>query len=126
MIFDMDEAIQKYDATTNPREWLSNYCLMQEPVLQSFMRNEGFRKQFYQTLLEIGCKNFDYETVRTKLKEWKEIYEEQLLINHQRFFNEGYGKRELDEDFIFIDDFFARRKNFIEQAIEEMKTENGE
>ena len=121
MIFDMDEAIQKYDENTDPGEWMSNYCLMQEPVLQSFMRNKGFRDQFYETLLEIGSKNFDYEVVSTKLEEWKKIYEEQLLLNHQRFFNEGYGKKELDEDFNFMDDFFARRKSFMEQAVREMK-----
>ena len=126
MIFDMDEAIQKYDETTDPGEWMSNYCLMQEPVLQSFMRNEGFRKQFFQTLLEIGSKNFDYEKVSKKLDEWKKIYEEQLLLNHRRFFNEGYEKNQLDEDFVFIDSFFARRKSFMEQAVEEMEIKNSE
>ena len=126
MIFDMDEAIQKYDENTNPGEWMSNYCLMQEPVLQSFMRNDGFREQFYQTLLEIGSKNFDYETVSAKLEEWKRIYEEQLLLNHQRFFNEGYERKELEEDFVFIYNFFAGRKSFMERAVEEMKTQNGE
>ena len=126
MIFDMDEAIQKYDETTDPGEWMSNYGLMQEPVLQSFMRNEGFRQQFFQTLLEIGSKNFDYEKVSKKLDEWKKIYEEQLLLNHRRFFNEGYEKNQLDEDFAFIDDFFARRKSFMEQAVEEMEIKNSE
>ena len=124
MVFDMDEAVQAFDESKDPGEWMENYCLMQEPVLQSFMRNEGFREQFYHTLLEIGSKNFDYETVSAKLEAWKEVYEEQLLLNHQRFFNEGYGKQELDEDFIFIDDFFARRRNFIERAVEEMKAED--
>lgn len=52
-----------------------------------------------------------------------EVYEEQLLLNHQRFFNEGYGKKELEEDFAFIDDFFARRLEFVEQAIEEVESE---
>lgn len=126
MVFDMDEAIQEYDETTDPGDWMTNYCLMQEPVLQSFMRNAGFREQFFATLLEIGRNNFDYDEVSSKLEEWKLVYEEQLLINHERFFNEGYGKEELEQDFAFMDDFFARRYKFIEQAIEEIKMDNSD
>lgn len=118
MIFDMDEAIQKYDENTDAVGWMNNYCLMQEPVLQSFMRNRQFREQFYKTLVEIGEKNFDYKIVSEELKEWKAVYEEQLLLNHQRFFDEGYNKQELEEDFKNMDDFFTGRLPFIKKAIE--------
>ena len=117
MIFDMDEAIQKYDENTDATEWMENYCLMQEPVLQSFMKNKQFREQFYKTLVEIGETNFNYNVVNELLKEWKVVYEEQLLINHQRFFNEGYNKQELEEDFKKMDDFFAGRLPFIKKSI---------
>lgn len=121
MIFDMDEAIQKYDENTDAAEWMENYCLMQEPVLQSFMKNKQFREQFYKTLVEIGETNFNYNVVSELLKEWKAVYEEQLLINHQRFFNEGYNKQELEEDFKKMDDFFAGRLPFIKKSIEEVQ-----
>lgn len=124
MVFDMDEAIQPYDETTDPGDWMKSFCLMQEPILQSFMRNEGFREQFFATLLEIGRNNYGYEEVNAKLKEWKTIYEEQLLINHQRFFNEGYDRNALEQDFVFMDDFFARRYEFIKRAVEEIKADN--
>ena len=120
MVFDVDEAIGDVDGNITPGEWMKNYCLMQEPILQSFMKNAGFREQFYKTLLEIGKQNFDYETISHTLKEWKGIYEEQLLLNHQRFFNEGFGKEQLDEEFTRIDHFFAGRYEFIEQAVEEV------
>ncbi len=123
MIFDMDEVIDYFDETSDPGEWIKNYRLMQEPVLKGFMRNKGFREQFYNTLLEIGSKNFDYETVSKKLEEWKEVYEEQLLLNHERFFAEGYGKEELDEDFALTDAFFDGRQEFMKQAIEEVESE---
>ena len=120
MVFDVDEAIGEAGEDVTPGEWMKNYCLMQEPVLQSFMKNAGFREQFYKTLLEIGKQNFEYETVSRKLEEWKDIYEEQLLLNHQRFFNEGFGKEQLEEEFSRIDNFFAGRYEFIKQAVEEV------
>lgn len=120
MVFDVDEAIGEAGEGVTPGEWMKNYCLMQEPVLQSFMRNAGFREQFYKTLLEIGKQNFEYETVSRKLGNWKDIYEEQLLLNHQRFFNEGFGKKQLEEEFLRIDNFFAGRYEFIKQAVEEV------
>lgn len=123
MVFDMDYALQSYDVSADPGQWIKNYCLMQEPVFQSFMRNKNFREQFYKTLEEIGRENFNYALVSSELEEWKEIYEEQLLLNHVRFYNEGYGEKELEEDFAFIDNFFAQRFAFIEKGIEEMKAE---
>ena len=126
MVFDMDEAIQQYDNTTDPGDWMRNFCLMQEPVLMSFMRNEGFREQFFATLLEIGRNNFEYEKVSFQLKEWQEVYEEQLLLNHERFFDEGYDEEAIEEDFAFMDDFFERRYEFIEKAVEEIKADNSD
>ena len=86
----------------------------------------GFREQFFSTLLELGRNNFAYKEVSVELQKWKEIYEEQLLINHKRFFGGQYGKEELEQDFALIDDFFARRYQFMERAIEEIKEDNRE
>lgn len=121
MIFDMDLAAKENEETESPGEWLKNYKLMQEPVVQGFMKNSQFREQFYDTLLEMGSKNFNYETVSRKLKEWKEVYEEQLLLNHERVYKEGFGRKELDDTFSSIDKFFAGRYQFIEQAVAEAK-----
>lgn len=126
MVFDMDEAFQKFDNTIDPGDWMKNYCLMQEPVLKSFMRNAGFREQFLTTLLEIGRNNFSYEEVSVKLQEWEKVYKEQLLMNHKRFFNEGYNEEELAQDFAEMDDFYKRRYEFIEKAIGEMRADNSE
>lgn len=123
MIFDMDLTAKENEETENPGQWLKNYKLMQEPVVQGFMKNSQFREQFYNTLLEMGSRNYNYETVSKELKEWKEVYEEQLLLNHKRVYNEGFGKEELDETFASIDEFFAGRYPFIEQAVAEMKAE---
>lgn len=126
MVFDLDEAIPKVDEEISPGEWLQDFGLMQEPVLQSFLKNKNFRERFFYTLSELGDTTFNYELVSKKLKEWKELYEEQLLLNHQRFFNEGYEKEDLDEDFAYMDKFFAERKEYIRCAIEEIQTEESE
>lgn len=123
MIFDMDEAIPKVDEEMSSFEWMQNFGLMQEPVVQSFLQNKNFRQQFYDTLAEVGDTIFNYESVSQKLKEWKELYEEQLLLNHQRFFNEGYEKEDLEEDFAYMDKFFSEREEYILSAIEEMQKE---
>lgn len=119
MLFDLDEAIEPYDDSMNPGEWMQEYNLMQDPVVQGFLANEGFRKQFCISFMDIANHNYAYEKVHKELTNWDQVYKEQIVKNHQRFFDEEYRESDFEKDILFMDDFFARRFPFVMEALKE-------
>lgn len=108
MLFDMDVSLQRDSDVF----WMKNDVLMNEPVITSLMENEQFRKQFCLTFMDIANTNYAYETVHETLMEWEEIYEEQVVKNHQRFFDENFSREEFVGYIAEIDDFFKYRFSF--------------
>lgn len=134
MIYDVDGSMTAYDNNTfeNSIPWEADYDLMDEALISSLMKNEGFREQFYESFLEIAETCFDYGTVHEKLMEWKEIYEKQVIKSHQRFFGEEFGQEQYDALVAKMDEFFQNRPSYIldylrkELGMETGQDENGE
>lgn len=103
MLFDLD-------VTLDPESvGMEDNWLFQEPVVQSLMKNEQFRRQFCITYMDIANTVYDYDNVHEELMEWKEIYGEQIVLDRNRFADMSYTEEDLDLYITEMDDFFKER-----------------
>ena len=112
MFFDGDECLNDYD----PEEsvgGLDDYYLFQTPFVQSLFRNEQFRMEFTQTLLEMMDTTFAYDRVHQKLMEWQEIYHVQTIETGRRFFDGEYSEERYRSKVERMDKFLRERKEFL-------------
>ena len=116
MVYDMDDTLYDYTGT-DPIEWMQNYRLLNEPIVKSFLDNEQFRKQFCITLMDISNTSYAYEDVHEALMEWKDIYGEQIVKNHQRFFEADFSDEDYQADIKEIDDFFKNRFDYVMEGL---------
>lgn len=113
MLFDMDMSLQSYDETY----WLEKCNLMNEPVMQSLLDNERFRKQFCITFMDIANVNYAYDTVHRKLAEWENLYKEQVVKTHRCFGGEDFNEETFHGYIMEIDDFFRDRFSFAMESL---------
>lgn len=112
MFFDGDECLNDYD----PEEsvgGLDDYYLFQTPFVQSLFRNEQFRMEFTQALLEMMVTTFAYDRVHQKLMEWQEIYHVQTIETGRRFFDGEYSEERYRSKVERMDKFLRERKEFL-------------
>ena len=119
MVFDLDQTLRLPQEGVEPKEWMENTRLMQEPIVQNFLKNEQFRKQFCLTFMDIANVNFNAEECSEKWSQWKEIYGEQLLISNQRFHEYDYTQEWLDERFEEVDRFFETQFPFAMKGLKD-------
>ena len=119
MIFDLDQTLHLHDTETTPTDWLQNSILMQDPILQNYLTNEQFRKQFCISFMDIANVNFNFEKVKKELAIWKNTYSEQLLLDHKRFFESTLTNAKLEEKFSKIETYFYEQFDFSMKALQD-------
>lgn len=107
MIFDLDDTLTS--SSEDSLSWAEGNDLMREPVIQSLMANEQFRRQFCITFMDIANTSCDYDVVHAKLLAWKELYKVQIINNHQRFFDADYDMETFENEIQAMDNFFKNR-----------------
>ena len=107
MVFDLDDSLQE-DSNTS-RTWIEDSALLNEPVVQSLMANEGFIKQFCISFMDIANTIYSYERVQEELRRWEEVCGEQIVKTHQRFFDENFTRESFDAYMEASDTFFSHR-----------------
>lgn len=124
MIYDVDLALEDYKRNTfeESEYWKDNFDLMDEVLMRELLKNEGFRKQFCLSFMDMVNETFIYESVHLKLLDWVDVYKEQVIKDHQRFYGAETGEAEYDAYIAEIDDFFRYRKDYI---VEHMAEEFG-
>lgn len=117
MLFDLDDTLSNdFEA---PEIAMKDNDLLNEPMIQSLLDNEQFRKQFCLTFMDLANTNYSYDTVHKKLAEWKLIYQDQLVKSRRRFFDGEYTKEESDADIAEMDDFFRQRFSYAAKGLAE-------
>lgn len=107
MVFDLDDTLTS--SSEDSLSWAEGNDLMREPVIQSLMANEQFRRQFCITFMDIANTSCDYDVVHAKLLAWKELYKVQIINNHQRFFDADYDMETFENEIQAMDNFFKNR-----------------
>lgn len=121
MLYDLDGALDGYENNTfvDSEWWKEDFCLMDEGIINSLLKNQDFKKRFTDTFIEIADTTFDYEKVHEELMRWKEQYEVQVIKSHQRFIASDIGEEEYISYIEHIDNFFKERRGFIIPYLEE-------
>ncbi|MDE5931793.1 MAG: CotH kinase family protein, partial [Lachnospiraceae bacterium] len=118
MLYDLDEcAFSDSNDLENIGHQMAEHPLLNEPAIRSLLDNEGFRRQFCLSFMDIANTVFSYERTHTMLAAWSSLYEAQIIKDHQRFYDDTYGVREFYEEVSRVDAFFANRFDF---AMEEL------
>ena len=118
MVFDMDITLNDY-SEADPSVWMQEYSLINEPFIQSFMKNEQFRKQFCITLMDLANINYSYEKVHPRLMDWQDIYQDQMVKNHRRFFDADFSAETYDTYIHSMDPFFENRFSFVMEGLDD-------
>ncbi len=118
MVFDLDISIHD-DSNSLALTWMEEHDLFNEPIVQSLMANEQFRKQFCTTFMDIANTTYRYETVHQELMEWEKTYEDQIVKSHQQFFNENFSQKDYDGYIENMDTFFRQRFPFAMESLAE-------
>lgn len=118
MLYDMDECIHPDSNTWEDREnWMGENALFCEPMIQSLMDNEGFRRQFCLSFMDIANTTFSYERMHSKLADWSSLYSTQVVKDHQRFYDAAYDLEEFYTEVEQVDQFFEQRFIFAMESL---------
>lgn len=110
MLYDLDECARKESNTLEGREnWAQENALLGEPMVKSLLENEGFRRRFSISFMDIANTTFSYERIHPMLAEWGDVYGVQIVKDHQRFFDAAYDWNDFGEEMEQLDDFFKKR-----------------
>lgn len=113
MLYDLDEcAFSDSNAPENLGHQMAESPLFNEPAVKSLLDNEGFRRQFCITYMDIANTTFSYERMHAMLAEWSSFYEAQIIKDHQRFYDASYDAGKYEEEVSQVDAFFAGRFAF--------------
>ncbi len=107
MVFDLDIAAQPNENVTSG--WMKESVLWNEPIIQSLLDNQTFRRQFCVTFMDIANGNYNYDIVRHELEKWKEKYSAQAVKTQHRFFTMDFTKEDYADNLAEIDTFFMNR-----------------
>ena len=83
------------------------------PLFASAMKNNEFKNQFYNTLKEIGKKYYNSETIKKKLDEYYNKWEEYYYNNDKRF--SDYSTDRI-YNIINIKEYFDKRYDYITEV----------
>ena len=110
MLYDLDECACKEINTLEGREnWAQENALLSEPMVKSLLENEGFRRRFSISFMDIANTTFSYERIHPMLAEWGDVYGVQIVKDHQRFFDAAYDWNDFGAEMEQLDDFFKKR-----------------
>lgn len=110
MLYDLDECACKEINTLEGREnWAQENALLGEPMVKSLLENEGFRRRFSISFMDIANTTFSYERIHPMLAEWGDVYGVQIVKDHQRFFDAAYDWNDFGAEMEQLDDFFKKR-----------------
>ena len=112
MLFDADECLSEYDPEESAGG-MDDFYLFQTPFVQSLFRNEQFRTEFGQTMVEMMDTTFDYDRVHQELMEWQERYRVQTMEIERRFFAGEYPEESYQSTVESMGKFLRERKEFL-------------
>lgn len=118
MLYDLDECAHSDSNSWENREnWMAEHPLLNEPVVRSLLDNEGFRRQFCLSFMDIANTAFSYERIHPMLEEWSRRYETQIVKDHRCFYDGDYTAEDFQADVAQVDDFFAKRLPFAMESL---------
>lgn len=118
MIYDLDECAKPDSNIWDGREnWMEENALFSEPAIRSLLDNEGFRRQFCLSFMDIANTVFAYDRIHPMLEEWADRYGVQVVKDHRRFFDGAYGMEAFEEEVAELDSFFAGRFDFAAKSL---------
>ncbi len=118
MIYDLDECAHPDSNRWDGREkWMEENALFSEPAVRSLLDNEGFRRQFCISFMDIANTVFSYGRIHPMLEEWAGRYGVQVVKDHQCFFDGTYGMEDFEREVAELDSFFAGRFDFAMKSL---------
>lgn len=118
MLYDLDECVHEDSSIWENREnWMEENALLSEPAVKSLMDNEGFRRQFCISFMDIANTTFSYERMHAMLDDWCKVYGAQVVKDHQRFYHPDYDRDAFDAQAAQVDAFFAQRFPFAMESL---------
>ncbi len=113
MLYDLDECIHPdSNSPENHENRMAGHPLLNDPVILSLLDNKSFCRQFCISFMDIANTTLSYNRIRPILTEWVDMYEAQLIKDHQRFYDPLYSSRELHQEAARVDAFFKDRLTF--------------
>lgn len=89
--------------------WAEENALLCEPMIKSLLDNEGFRRRFCISFMDIANTTFSYGRIHPMLAEWGDAYGIQVVKDRRRFFDDTYDLEDFHEEMEQMDDFFKKR-----------------
>ncbi|MBR4627257.1 MAG: CotH kinase family protein [Ruminococcus sp.] len=90
-------------------------------LLKAALRNEGFRKEFYDTFTDISENTFSDEKVESAIAAFSDEYREMVTDTYDRFWRDSVGGYYADSNYSFavreVQDFFSARRKYITEAV---------
>lgn len=118
MVYDLDKCIHPDSNIREGREhWMEEHALFCEPAFQSLMDNEGFRRQFCLSFMDIANTTFSYEKMHSMLDDWSSRYSVQVVKDHQRFYDAAYDLDDFYSEVEQVDQFFKHRFSFAMESL---------
>lgn len=118
MLYDLDECIHAdSNSRENREDWMAQHPLLNEPAVKSLLANEGFRRRFCLSFMDIANTVFSYEKMHDMLAQWSSRCEAQIIKDHRCFYDAGYTAADYRADVEQVDAFFAGRLPFAMESL---------
>lgn len=90
-----------------------------DPMFSNMMDNPEFARKFVSKILEMADREFLPENINAFIDDYRELMEEPLAKEYERFYGKSSGKQEeFEEELQNIRDFFERRYVYIKDYFE--------
>ena len=118
MLYDLDEcAHADSNIWENREDWMAQHPLLNEPAVKSLLDNEGFRRRFCLSFMDIANTVFSYEKMHDMLAQWSRRCEAQIIKDHRCFYDAGYTAADYQADVDQVDAFFEERLPFAMESL---------
>ena len=103
-------------------KFMQSDCFLAD-MFNGALENEGFRKQFSDTFMEIADKNFGKERVEAEIDRLSDEYHDMVIATYDRFWSGWTGGVEADANYELavssLKSFYSRRYACITEYLEE-------
>ncbi len=86
---------------------------LDDPLLAALLENEGFKKQFVKTFIEMADTDFAFSKVNELIDEYTDSYMEAAVISRHRFGKPEYTEEDYLAEVEVYRDYFMRRRDYI-------------
>ena len=118
MLYDLDECTHAdSNIWENREDWMAQHPLLNEPAVKSLLDNEGFRRRFCLSFMDIANTVFSYEKMHDMLAQWSSRCEAQIIKDHRCFYDADYTAADYQADVEQVDAFFEERLPFAMESL---------